>query len=191
VDNKDLKTLLPGIEVEVAGEEMLIQPFKFTKMLKAVSIVGKLGNLIFDVVRAISVKQADLSSLEPVDLIIMAAEKGIEVPAEMKDDAEALRNLIYTHMEESGGLGITMQGNKIGLESETFEALTRLFEQGGDSIFDLVKLGAGKDQAWLENLDPAEGLEVLLAIIEVNLDFFKKRLSPMLNTKISSLMAKI
>lgn len=181
MNNKELNTLLPGIEVTVAGEKLLIQPFPFLKIPKAIALIGKLGIMIFDVIESISVKEANLDNLDIIDLTVMAAEKGLVIPEEMKEDADSIRLLIMEHLEETNGVGISMTGNKLGFEPGTFEALTSLMEKGGDQVFELLMLGTGKDRRWLESIqDPIEGIEALLAVIEVNLDFFKKRLSPLL-----------
>lgn len=192
--NKDLNTLLPGVDVTVAGETISIQPFLFIKLPKAIALIGKLGNLVFDVIKSINVSKADLANLQPVELIVFAAEQGIVIPEESKDDADAIRQIIEASMPadaKEGGIGISMQGNKIGMEAGTFEAITQLFEHGGDSLFELIKLGANQDQAWLEKLNSAEGFDVILAIIEVNMDFFKKRLSPILGSRMNKILTNL
>jgi predicted HTH domain antitoxin len=188
MEDKDLSVLLPGIEVTVAGENMSIQPFPFVKIPKAVALIGKLGNLVFDVIKAVRVNKANLDELDNIDLIVYAAEKGIVIPEEIKEDAEQIRQVIVAN---SPAEDVQISGNKLSLSEEALSSITKLFEEGGDSLFELVKLGAGRNQEWLEKLNAAEGIDVTLGIIEANIDFFKKSLSPILATRMSRIMGNL
>ena len=50
--------------------------------------------------------------------------------------------------------------------------------KGGDSVIELVAIATGKSAAWCEELDPEEGINLLLAVAEVNVSFFVNALSP-------------
>jgi hypothetical protein len=186
----DLKTLLPGNEVTVAGEVITIQPFRFVDVPKAISLAGKLGNLFFDVVRSINKDKSPLDTLGLLDMQMMAAEKGIEIPEAIHDNEDEVRAFLGDALAENSEVGISFENNVLSIKEGTIEAVTVLLNEGGDSLMELVKLAVRKDQEWLESLDYAEGLEVVLAIIEVNLDFFKKRLTPLMTTRLAALTAR-
>lgn len=48
----------------------------------------------------------------------------------------------------------------------------------GDNVNEIIKLTTGKDQAWIEELESDEGVQVLGAVLEVNFDFFIKKVMP-------------
>ncbi len=59
--------------------------------------------------------------------------------------------------------------------------------EDGDKLFQLLMLSTGKDKDWLDQLDADEGLEILTATIEQNLDFFNRKIIP----SIQSLTEKV
>ena len=59
---------------------------------------------------------------------------------------------------------------------------TTTVELGGDNIMNMMALAVNKPRAWVEELDPDDGLMLLMGVFEVNYDFFKQRLGPMFQT---------
>lgn len=59
--------------------------------------------------------------------------------------------------------------------------LEELLESAGDQVMDLVALATGKDRDWVAGLLPDEGLRLVTAVLEVNGDFFMRRLGPVLD----------
>lgn len=53
-----------------------------------------------------------------------------------------------------------------------------LLLQGGDAALDLLALASGKPLEWFDELDPVEAANLLMAVAEVNLDFFVNALKP-------------
>lgn len=65
-----------------------------------------------------------------------------------------------------------------------------LLEHNAGNLFAAVGLCVGKAPEFVEACDPAELLQLVLAIVEVNRDFFTERLAPLLaNVKLPALGA--
>ena len=54
------------------------------------------------------------------------------------------------------------------------------FAESSDVLIEIACLGTGKSREWIEDLDPYDGIFLLLKIWEVNKDFFTQRLAPLL-----------
>ena len=182
----DLKTLLPGSELKVAGELITIQPLRFIDLPKAAILAGKLGNLFFDVLAAVKSKPANLDALSLLDMTVMAAEKGIEIPEVIRNAEDEVRAFLVDALADDAGFGVRFKDGTLSVEEGTVDAITALLEHGGDALMEFVKLCARRDQEWLESLDYGEGIEVIFAIVEVNLDFFKTRLAPQLTGRLQT-----
>ena len=55
-------------------------------------------------------------------------------------------------------------------------------EKGGEDLLALAAFVVGKPREWFDEVPTDEGVELLKAIFEVNLDFFAKRVRPLLPT---------
>ena len=55
---------------------------------------------------------------------------------------------------------------------------TTVIEIGGENILNMMALAVGKPREWVDELDPDEGLLLLMDVFEVNYDFFKQRFAP-------------
>ena len=66
-------------------------------------------------------------------------------------------------------------------------AILEIAALGGEDLIQLVALGLDKPRSWFDTLDTDTGLEILIGFVEVNLDFFTKRVLPMLNSKTEEL----
>lgn len=64
------------------------------------------------------------------------------------------------------------------------QAIAMLLSEGGDSVLDLMVIGAKKDRTWIDDLEIDEGVEVLTSIFEVNADFFIQKVLPKVNTTV-------
>lgn len=60
-------------------------------------------------------------------------------------------------------------------------AIAGIFATGGDSIVELLVIGAKKPVEWVNDLEMDEGIELLTAVIEVNADFFIQKVLPHLS----------
>lgn len=70
---------------------------------------------------------------------------------------------------------------------QTPVAMLEIAALGGEDLIQLVAFGVGKPREWFDTLDADTGLEILISFVEVNLDFFTKRVLPMLNSKVEEL----
>lgn len=51
---------------------------------------------------------------------------------------------------------------------------------GGEDLMSLIGWAIGKDRAWFDTLGMDDGIELVKTVIEVNSDFFTKRVMPIL-----------
>lgn len=66
-----------------------------------------------------------------------------------------------------------------------------IMAENADKVVDLCALALGVKSDYLDDLPPDEGIELCQAIIEVNADFFIKRLQPKLLTALSGLSGSV
>lgn len=111
----DIDTLLPDRNIEVAGEQIIVRPYKFAQLPQASAIVAK-----------------------------------------------------YMNMFQAG-----QQPDLVALLTE-----------GGEDIFKLMCLATNKDRKWLDTLEAEDGINLLAVVVEVNYDFFTRKLSPLLVNKL-------
>lgn len=52
---------------------------------------------------------------------------------------------------------------------------------GGDDLLNLIGWAIGKDRAWFDTLQMDDGVELVKSVIEVNADFFTKKVMDRLN----------
>lgn len=58
--------------------------------------------------------------------------------------------------------------------------IIRAMSEGGEDVLALVAYSIGKPREWLDTIQIDEGVELARSIFEVNADFFKKRILPIL-----------
>jgi hypothetical protein len=66
------------------------------------------------------------------------------------------------------------------VDRDTLELLLDLVGDHGDAVFEAAALAVGRDAEWVAGGDPAEFAELATAVIEVNRDFFVRKLAPLL-----------
>lgn len=57
--------------------------------------------------------------------------------------------------------------------------------EGGEDLLDLIGLGIGKPRAWFDELQGNDGITLTIAFLEVNIDFFTKKMMPQLSEAMS------
>ena len=76
-----------------------------------------------------------------------------------------------------------------GLMDSDFDKLTDgaeigplldLLDQHSEGVFDAAALVTGRDREWIESGNPAEFVQLVRTVIEVNRDFFTRKLAPLL-----------
>lgn len=60
--------------------------------------------------------------------------------------------------------------------------LVELMAESGEDVLRALGFFLGKPREWFDALDPDEGIALLYAVIEVNADFFNRRVLPLLVT---------
>lgn len=78
-------------------------------------------------------------------------------------------------------------GGGMGIEI-TFDLLFELIEDHADGLFEAVALLTGRDAEWIRGGDLAEFIELALAAVEVNRDFFTRRIAPLLGGRVKALL---
>jgi len=76
----------------------------------------------------------------------------------------------------------------------TGESPLTLMIQGGDAAIDLMALALDEKPSFFDDVDPTEGANLFLAVLEVNVDFFVNTLSqslPQLNQRLTNVIEKI
>lgn len=63
--------------------------------------------------------------------------------------------------------------------------IVELMGEGGEEMLQLIAFSVGKPRAWLDTIESDEGIELGKAVVEVNADFFAKRILPTLQAKSS------
>ncbi len=58
--------------------------------------------------------------------------------------------------------------------------LLDLLDEHSERVFDAAAMITRRDRAWLEEGDPAEFVQLVKTVIEVNRDFFTRKLAPLL-----------
>lgn len=60
----------------------------------------------------------------------------------------------------------------------TTVSIGHLLADNAESVMELIVLATGKPRAYFDDMEMDEGVDVIAAILEVNADFFVKRLQP-------------
>jgi hypothetical protein len=64
------------------------------------------------------------------------------------------------------------------------------FTKGSESVLSICTIATGKPREWFDDVDVDEGLGLVLAIYEVNRDFFAQRVQPILEKSVPSLAGR-
>ena len=56
-----------------------------------------------------------------------------------------------------------------------------VISEGGDDLINLLSLSIGKPREWFDTLDTVDGIKLVTAFFEVNIDFFTKKVMPQLS----------
>lgn len=65
--------------------------------------------------------------------------------------------------------------------------IMELFSTDGDNMLEFISIAIGKDRKFVNELDMDDAIDVLTAILEVNMDFFASKVMPMMNKRVVSL----
>lgn len=121
----------------------------------------------------------EMVTLEPVKIGQVPALVRIIRP--MLASAQALASGPSDHGADATEAGI------MGIEI-TFDLLFGLIDEHADGMFAAVALLTGRDSEWIREGDPAEFIELALAAVEVNRNFFTQRIVPLLGGQAKALL---
>lgn len=57
-------------------------------------------------------------------------------------------------------------------------SIPKLIAEGGEEILEVVAVAAGKSRDWLDEIDPADGFELVGAVVAANAEQFEKKILP-------------
>jgi hypothetical protein len=64
-------------------------------------------------------------------------------------------------------------------EGKFMQNLSQFVTQGGDDVVEVMLLSIDRDRAFVDNLSGEDGFSLLTEVLEVNADFFTKKILPM------------
>lgn len=70
--------------------------------------------------------------------------------------------------------------DKVDMSSNDLGEVSKLLEVAPEAMLKIAGLSTGKEEQWFDRLEADEGLDVFIAVFEVNKDFFVQRLGPKL-----------
>ena len=81
--------------------------------------------------------------------------------------------------QKIGGLLAEMyKQGKFEDQSKTSANLMFILSEGGEDLINLIGLGINKPRDWFDNLQGDDGINLTIAFLEVNIDFFTKKMMP-------------
>lgn len=77
-------------------------------------------------------------------------------------------------------LGEMYKSGELTNRDKTVANVVYILSEGGEELIHLVGLGIGKNRGWFDTLDSDDGVKLVIAFLEVNVDFFTKKMMPQL-----------
>ena len=71
------------------------------------------------------------------------------------------------------------------------DTIMALLGEGGENAMDLIRLSTDETAEWVSDLNLDEGIELLGALIEVNADFFIKKILPQLTKAVETVSGQM
>lgn len=127
-------------------------------------------------------KAVDLKILLPHEEIQVGGETLVLAPFAFGKITKVLKHAttIITMISSLPENAFDAEG-KLNLEDPSVTVILMIqMAEGGDVLLDLMSLATDKPRAWIEALNPEEGIRLLMKIWEVNHDFFTQRLAPLM-----------
>lgn len=84
-------------------------------------------------------------------------------------------------------LGTLVKDGKLADKSKMATSIMFLISEGGEDLLNLLGLGINKDRAWFDTLQGDDGITLTVAFLEVNLDFFTKKMLPQMISAMNTL----
>ena len=81
--------------------------------------------------------------------------------------------------QKIGGLLAEMyKQGKFEDKTQTSANLMLILSEGGEDLINLIGLGINKNREWFDQLQGDDGINLTIAFLEVNIDFFTKKMMP-------------
>ncbi len=115
---------------------------------------------------------------------------------EIRGEKIEVRPLPVKHLAKAARLArpvmamLAEVGGKFEDGADMGDAVLRVLEEA-DEFIGLCAVGTGKGEDWIGELDPAELLRIASVVMEVNADFFIRRLMPVAQEAMESVAAKV
>ncbi len=126
----------------------------------------------------------DLETLFPGREISAGGEKLTLQPFTFGQLPKAAKLLqpISTSMSDTGVFSVNNIGGEVqfGLAPDWPVRIVDLLASGGDGLLDFIAFAANKPREWVDKLGADDGVALTKALMEVNADFFVRRVLPML-----------
>ncbi len=65
--------------------------------------------------------------------------------------------------------------------------IIELFTTDGDNMLEFISIAIGQDRKFVNELELDDAIDILVAILEVNMDFFVSKVMPMMSSRTESL----
>ena len=69
----------------------------------------------------------------------------------------------------------------LGSKQSQITSITNIMVKGGENVIDLMTIGSRQPRAWLEQLEMDAAVDLLSAVLEVNISFFVQKVLPTLH----------
>lgn len=119
----------------------------------------------------------ELSTLFPQKIIVLSNGDTVNIsPFKFGQLPQALK--LATKIGHL--LAELVKDGKIKDKNQMAGLVIHLVSEGGEDLLNLIALGIGKNREWFDSLQSDDGLTLTIAFLEVNLDFFTKKMMPQL-----------
>lgn len=131
--------------------------------------------------------KADIDVLAPASMSVAYRNEKVLLEPIKIGDVPALVRAIRPMLASAQALAAPSSAQEAGAGEAgiagieiTFDLLFGLIEDHADGLFTAVALLTARDAEWIRNGDLAEFIELALAAVEVNRNFFIQRVAPLL-----------
>ena len=129
----------------------------------------------------------DLDVLFPQGKKVMAAGEEVSIlPFTFGQLPKAMKLMlpVVESLKSSGILQI--EAGNLTIANDWMLRLPEIMVDGGEPLMQLCAFSTGKSRDWLDSVQSDEGIAIAMSIFEVNADFFRKRIAPMMGLSVTA-----
>jgi hypothetical protein len=122
-----------------------------------------------------------LSILDPVKTLIEVQGEPFKIQQFKFVEALKIMKIVKDHPN-----AIPFELFQLNTQTDTdqmIDLIIKSLSEFGDGIFEILKTYLKKDDEWMEKLEIDEVVDITLAIVKVNMDFFTQKLLPKFQPK--------